>query len=86
MSRVAAERVSPMTEYKIQVNREVCVGDRACSEEAPETFALDEDGKAFVMDPQGDSSEQVLRAAKQCVHEGITLHDAETGEQVWPKV
>ena len=75
-----------MTKYRIQLNREVCVGDRACSEEAPETFALDEEGKAVVMDPEGDPAEQVLRAAKQCVHEGITLHDAETGEQVWPKV
>ena len=75
-----------MTKYKIQVNREVCVGDRACSEEAPETFALDEDGKAVVTNVQGDPPEDVLRAAKQCVHEGITLHDAETGEQVWPRI
>ena len=75
-----------MTKYRIQLNREVCVGDRACSEEAPETFALDEDGKTVVVDPQGDPPEQVLRAAKQCAYDGIILHDAETGEQVWPKV
>ena len=79
------EGVSPMAKYKIEIKREACVGDRACSEEAPDTFAIDDEGKAVVADPNGDPPEYILWAAKHCVHEGITLHDAKTGKQVWPR-
>ena len=75
-----------MGKYKIQINRDACVGDRACSEEAPDTFAIDDEGKAVVADPDGDPAEYVLWAAKHCAHDGITLHDVKTGKQVWPKV
>jgi ferredoxin len=75
-----------MAHYIIQVDREQCVGDKACTEEAPSTFALDEEMKVVVVDPEGDPPENILWAAQACPFQGIVLHDAQTGVQVWPKV
>ena len=74
-----------MPKYKIQIDRELCEGDKRCSEEAPGTFQMDEEGKSTVIDPQGDSSREILRAARHCNMEAISLFDAETGRQVWPE-
>ena len=74
-----------MAKYKIKIDREVCVGDRACTEEAPDTFAIDDEGKSVVTNPDGDPPEHILGAAKSCPFEGISLYDVETGKQVWPK-
>ena len=71
-----------MAKYRIEIDREACVGDKACGEEAPDTFAIDEEGKAVVTDPEGDDPKRVLRAARNCRLEGISLYDAETGERI----
>ncbi|HUU85859.1 MAG TPA: ferredoxin [Phycisphaerae bacterium] len=72
-----------MAKYKIEINQETCVGDKACCEEAPETFRVT-DGSSTVVNPDGDPPEDILAAARNCIHEAITLHDSETGEKVWP--
>ena len=74
-----------MAKYKIDIDREECIGDRLCSEEAPGTFDVDDEGKGIVTDPQGDPPEDILAAAKCCPLDAITLHDMKTGEQVWPE-
>jgi ferredoxin len=74
-----------MGKYAITVDRDACVGDRNCSEEAPETFEIDKEGKVFIKDPAGDPPKYVLSAARNCPLEVITLHDADTGEKVWPE-
>jgi len=73
-----------MVKYKIEINRDACVGDKFCCEEAPDTFDLDAEGKAVVTDAQGDPPEDVYSAAQGCRLAGIILYDAETGERVWP--
>ena len=75
-----------MLKYRIDIDREACNGDRLCGEEAPNTFGLDKEGKAVVVDPQGDPPEYIRAAAKSCPLEGITLRDAVTGQQVWPRL
>jgi ferredoxin len=74
-----------MGKYKIHIDREMCVGDQLCAQLAPGTFDLDGDGKAMVVDPDGDLPKYVKAAAKKCRLQAITLFDAETGDRVWPK-
>jgi len=74
-----------MRRFRIDVNRDVCVGDGLCGETAPDTFRIDTDGKVSVMNPQGDAAEYIKAAARSCRLEAITLFDADTGERVWPR-
>jgi ferredoxin len=71
-----------MARYRIHIDRDTCIGDKQCGEEAPGTFYVDDEGKAVVTDPEGDPPEQILAAAQKCQREAITLYDADTGEKV----
>ena len=73
-----------METYKIQIDRDSCVGDKLCSEVALATFEIDDEGKAVVRALEGDPTEDVLSAARNCRLYAITLHDAATGQRVWP--
>jgi len=70
---------------KICIDREECIGDAICVNEAPETFDLDDDQKAVVLASDGDEREYIVEAAKSCPLDIITLTDAETGEQIYPE-
>ena len=74
-----------MTEYTIDIDRVTCVGDKLCCEEAPNTFRMDDEGKVVVTDPQGDPPEYILQAAQSCPLDAIILHDAATGQRIWPR-
>ena len=74
-----------MRRFRIDVNRDVCVGDGLCRETAPETFQIDTEGKVAVLNPEGDAAEYIKSAAQKCRLEAITLFDADTGERVWPR-
>jgi ferredoxin len=70
--------------YKIEVDRDTCIGDGFCCEAAPETFEKDDEIKVVVVNPEGDPPEAILTAAQGCKLEAITLHDTDTGMKVWP--
>jgi len=74
-----------MAKYKIEIDRELCIGDGACCGEAPNTFEMDSDNIAKVTNPDGHTPEEILQAAQVCPVDAIKLFDAATGEQVWPK-
>ena len=74
-----------MAKYKIEVDREECIGDNLCVEEAEGTFEMDDEDIAIVINPEGDDPDTILEAAKSCPVDAIILHDAETGEKVWPE-
>ena len=74
-----------MAKYKIEIDRDLCVGDGACCNEAPGTFELDEESIAKVISPEGNSPEEILKAAQSCPTDAIILHDAEGGQKVWPE-
>lgn len=74
-----------MAKYKIEIDRETCIGDQLCCGEAPETFDMDEDDKAIVTNPEGNSPEEIVCAAKCCPVDAIKLTDSTTGEVVWPE-
>ncbi len=73
-----------MPKYRIEIDRDECTGDSLCVQEAPDTFELDDEGIAIVVNLDGDSSEAIFAAAEACPTEAIILYDAETGEKVWP--
>jgi len=71
-----------MVKYRIRIDREACIGDKQCGEEAPNTFFVDDEGVSIVLESDGDPPEQILRAAQKCLYQAISLIDAETGEPV----
>ena len=73
-----------MAKYRIEIDRDVCAGDRLCTEEAPGTFEIDPHGKSSVMNPEGDPPEDILSAARKCPLQGITVFESQTGKKVWP--
>jgi ferredoxin len=74
-----------MVLYTIKVDRGVCIGDKLCCQIAEDTFDFDDEGKVRVVNPQGDPPDDILEAAQNCRMEAITLHDAASGEKVWPR-
>ncbi len=74
-----------MAKYRIEIDREACVGDGACTNEAPGTFELDGENVAKVTNPDGNSPEEILSAAQSCPTDAIRLFDAQSGKKVWPE-
>jgi ferredoxin len=50
----------------IAIDRDLCMGSGLCLVYAPATFAHDEETKAVVVDPTGDSIEALMTAAEAC--------------------
>jgi ferredoxin len=68
----------------IEVDRELCFGFGDCVDSAPGLFALDEEGKSVVVDPESHDLDDVLDAARNCPVDAILVVDAGSGEQVHP--
>jgi ferredoxin len=79
------EELADMAKYKIEIDRDACVGDGLCVDEAPDTFEMDDEDIAVVINPAGDDPEAILDAAQACPSDAIILHDADTGAKVWPE-
>ncbi len=69
---------------KITVERSKCRGHRNCITVAPDVFDFDEEFKAVVIDPKGDSDEKVVKAAKLCPTLAIILEDEKSGKRIYP--
>lgn len=74
-----------MPKYRIEIDAETCIGDQLCCEEAPNTFVMNDDDKAVVMNPEGNEPDCILCAAKSCPVDAITLYDLTTGAKVYPE-
>lgn len=73
-----------MSKYKITVDRNLCIGAGSCVAVAPQTFALDDEAKAIVLDTTSqDDDNTVLESAKSCPVAAIILHD-KAGKQIFP--
>ena len=60
---------------EIRIRRGRCCGSAQCLEALPEVFALDDSGKAVVLDPDAASFELLLQTAADCPCEAIELED-----------
>jgi len=69
---------------KIIVDKDKCRGHNNCVSIAPNVFDIDDNFKAFVVDPKGDSDEDILKAAKMCPKLAIALEDESTGARIFP--
>ena len=58
---------------RIEIDREKCMGSGNCSFWAPGVFDLDDDGIAFVVDPEGDPEDKIVLAAEGCPTQAISI-------------
>jgi ferredoxin len=68
---------------KISIDRVKCEGYAKCVQAAPKVFQLDKTMIAEVANPQGESDEKILLAARICPTKAIILHD-DTGKKLFP--
>ncbi len=72
-------------DLKITVDRDTCIGDGLCCNDAPETFEMDNDQIAVVKNPVGDDVDTIVEAARNCPVEAIKVVDTKTGKQLFPE-
>lgn len=71
-------------ELTVRIDRLLCVGFADCVDEAPEAFALDEEGlAAFRSATEATPEERLLRACEACPVDALTVLDAQ-GRQIVP--
>ena len=71
--------------WKVRVDRELCIGAATCVALAEKTFALDKENKAIILDTANEEAkEAILDAAKGCPVAAIIIEE-ETGKRVYPK-
>lgn len=70
--------------HTITVDLDKCISAGPCSIAAPLTFLLrDSDGKAIISDPDGDTFDAVMEAARSCPILAIIIKD-KSGKQLFP--
>ncbi len=69
---------------KIVVDRDACIGAAPCVTVAPGVFQMDDENKAYIVDPKGADDETILLAAQACPVQAILLYDDE-GKQIYPE-
>jgi ferredoxin len=69
---------------KITVDRAKCEGYAKCVQAAPKVFQLDKTMIAEVSDPQGESDDKILLAARICPTKAIALYEEVSGKKVFP--
>jgi ferredoxin len=67
----------------LSIDRTLCVGFGDCIAEAPEAFALDDDGIAVFTDPEAVGRDRLMEAAEACPVDAIIVLDG-SGRQVAP--
>ena len=77
--------MSDSENLEIAIDRDECIGDGACVNDAPGTFDLDDEQKAVLKDQPWDDKATVLEAAVNCPVECIKIKNKATGEQLFPK-
>ena len=58
---------------RIEIDAEKCMGSGNCSFWAPATFDLNDDGVAFVQNPDGDPEDKIVLAGQGCPTQAIAI-------------
>ncbi|MCH6545367.1 MAG: ferredoxin [Deltaproteobacteria bacterium] len=69
---------------KVTVDQGICDGTGKCVEVAPKVFKMNERMCSEVIDPNGDTDEKILFAAKLCPVKAIFLEEDGTGKRIFP--
>lgn len=71
--------------YKVWVDRSLCIGAATCIAVAPNTYELDVEAKAVILETADkDTIETIIEGAKVCPVAAIFIED-EKGNRVFPK-
>lgn len=71
--------------YKVWVDRNLCIGAATCVAVAGKTFQLDKEAKAVILETADqDTIETIIDSAKACPVGAIFIED-EKGNRVFPK-
>ncbi len=70
----------PPPQLLIEVDHDRCVGNGMCLTFAPGVFQHNARRQSEVVDPEGDTLEDILVAAENCPTAAIGVTDAATGE------
>lgn len=71
--------------WKVRVDRDLCIGAATCVAIAAKTFALDQQSKAVILNSAGEEDDNtILDAARGCPVAAIIIEDA-NGNKIFPK-
>ena len=71
--------------WTVEVDGNTCIGAAPCTAMAPQTFALNDAGKAAILaSVDQDDKETILNAARACPVAAIIIKD-ETGKVIFPE-
>lgn len=71
--------------WKVHVDRDLCIGAATCVAIAPKTFALDSQAKAIILSSVLDDTDAtILDSARGCPVAAIIIEDA-NGNKVFPQ-
>ncbi len=69
---------------KFHVDKDLCIGAATCVAIAPNTFLLDSDAKAIILDTvEADTDDTIIDAARGCPTAAIIVQDA-SGNNIFP--
>ncbi|NJL44303.1 MAG: ferredoxin [Nitrosarchaeum sp.] len=79
-----SREVIHMGKYRIEFDREACIGAAACAAVLPEVWEMQPDGKPVVKIPEfgDDKLEENLEAARSCPVNVIHIINTETNERL----
>jgi len=70
---------------KVHVDRDLCIGAATCVAIAPNTFLLDSEAKAIILNTaEADTDATILDAARGCPTAAIIIEDS-AGNKIFPK-
>ncbi len=75
--------VNKDAKVKIKVINELCISAATCVIKAPNTFDLDDDGIAYVLEGTWDDANTIIAGAKSCPTTAIIVEDLD-GKQLYP--
>ncbi len=58
--------LSAVNRIKVEVDRDLCIGSGDCVDSTPDVFALDDEGKAVVLDQDAAEVDDIVEAARNC--------------------
>ena len=70
---------------KVRVDKDLCIGAATCVAIAPNTFILDSEAKAIILDTaESDTNETIIDAARGCPTAAIFVED-DQGNKIFPQ-
>jgi ferredoxin len=73
-----------MANWRVEVDRSVCIGSGMCVGSAPADFSLDTGRQSHPRESVMPGSDEIMEAAESCPVEAISIFDADSGKVLFP--